>query len=183
MLSPIFRQGLSPIIRSSIARQTSAALPARYGAAAFHTSASKQVDIPFLKHYPQPPGYIVGTVNDAYIPPHSSKSHGSLHWTAERVVAIGLVPLAVVPFVTGSFAPVLDATLSTLILAHSWIGFQACIIDYIPTRVYGKQHDYALYLLTFGTAVAGYGIYLIEKDVGLTGLISKIWSKPEEKKN
>lgn len=179
MLSPIFRQGISPIIKSTISRQASA----RYTAAAFHTSASKKFDIPFLKQIPQPPGYIVGTVNDAYTAPHASKSHGSLHWTAERIIAISMVPLATVPFVTGSFAPVLDATLSILILAHAWIGFQSCIIDYIPKRVYGKQHDYAMYLLTFGTFIAGYGIYLIEsKDVGLTGLLGKLWSKPEEKK-
>jgi len=178
MLSPIFRQGISPIIKSSITRQ----LPAT---AAFHTSASKRFDIPFLKQIPQPPGYIVGTVNDAVPAPHASKTHGSLHWTAERVIAVGLVPLATVPFITGSFSPILDATLATFVLGHSWIGFQSCIIDYIPKRVYGKQHDYAMYLLTFGTFVAGYGIYLIEsKDVGLTGLIGKIWSTPasEEKK-
>lgn len=179
MLSPLFRQGLSPIVRSSISRQARI-LPT---AASFHTSASKKFDIPFLKQIPQPPGYIVGTVNDAYIPPHASKSHGSLHWTVERVIAIGLVPLATIPFVSGSFAPILDATFATLILAHSYIGFQACIIDYIPKRVYGSQHNYAMYLLTFGTFVAGYGIYLIEaKDVGIAGLLKKVWAKPETKK-
>jgi succinate dehydrogenase (ubiquinone) membrane anchor subunit len=136
-----------------------------------------------LKQIPQPPGYIVGTVNDAYIGPPPSKSHGSLHWTVERAISIALVPLAVVPFVTGSFAPFLDATFSTLILAHSFIGFQACIVDYIPARVYGKAHDYALWLLTLGTGVAAYGIYQLEaNDVGLAGLVAKVWTKPEAKK-
>jgi succinate dehydrogenase (ubiquinone) membrane anchor subunit len=152
-------------------------------AAALHTSAVRKIDIPFLKQIPQPPGYIVGTVNDAYVPPKASKSHGSLHWTAERAIAIGMVPLATIPFVTGSVAPVLDATFAGLILAHSWIGFQSCIIDYIPKRVYGAQHNYAMWLLTFGTGVAAYGIYQIEaNDVGLTGLLKKVWTKPEEKK-
>ncbi|CDR45381.1 CYFA0S18e00562g1_1 [Cyberlindnera fabianii] len=151
---------------------------------ALHTSAVRKFDIPFLKQIPQPPGYIVGTVNDAYIGPKASRSHGSLHWTAERLISIGLVPLATVPFFTGSVAPVLDATFAGLILAHSFIGFQSCIIDYIPKRVYGKQHDYAMWLLAFGTAVAAYGIYEIEsKDVGLTGVLKKLWNKPEEKKN
>lgn len=163
----------SRIVASNIAAST----------AALHTSASRKVDIPFLKHYPQPPGYIVGTVNDAYVGPKPSHIHGSLHWTAEKFIAIGLVPLATVPFVTGSFAPVLDATFATLILAHAWIGFQSCIIDYIPTRVYGKQHDYAMWLLTLGTGFAAYGIYELESnDVGLTGLMKKVWTKPEEKK-
>ncbi|KAH3675891.1 hypothetical protein WICMUC_002461 [Wickerhamomyces mucosus] len=153
------------------------------GSRSFQTSNSQRFDIPFLKQIPQPPGYIVGNVNDAYVTPPSSRAHGSLHWNVERLISIGLVPLTIVPFVTGSFAPVLDATFSTLILAHSWIGFQACIIDYIPKRVYGAAHDYAIYLLSFGTLIAGYGIYALEsKDVGLTGLLGKIFaSKPEKK--
>lgn len=139
-------------------------------------------DIPFLKQIPQPPGYVVGTVNDAFVGPRPSHSHGSLHWTAERAVAIALVPLVTVPFVTGSLAPVLDATLGGLILAHAFVGFQSCIIDYIPKRVYGSQHDYAIWLLIFGTGVAGYGLYEIEsKDVGLAGILKKLWIKPEAK--
>lgn len=171
------------IARVSQKPALSSQLLARYQQ--IHTTTAAKVTIPFLKQYPQPPGYIVGTVNDAYIPPKPSKSHGSLHWTAERVASIALVPFTVIPFVTGSFAPVLDAAFSTTILVHSFIGFQACIIDYIPARVYGKAHDYAMYLLSFGTLVAAYGIYVIEsKDVGLTGLIKKVWCAPaaEEKK-
>lgn len=151
--------------------------------ALFHTTAKPQVTIPFLKQIPQPPGYIVGTVNDAYIVPPSSKSHGSYHWSVERVFSVALVPLAIVPFVTGSFAPALDAVFSTLILAHSFIGFQACIIDYVQERVYGKAHQYAMWLLTFGSFVSAYGIYQLEaNDIGLTGLLAKLWYSTSEKK-
>ncbi|KAH3684971.1 hypothetical protein WICPIJ_004050 [Wickerhamomyces pijperi] len=176
-MSPLTRIGLTPI-RTQFTR--SALLSQRF----FQTSSTQRFDIPFLKQIPQPPGYVVGNVNDAYIPPHASKTHGSLHWTTERLIAIGLVPLTVVPFVTGSFAPVLDAVLSVTILAHSWIGFQACIIDYVQKRVYGSAHDYAIYLLSFGTVIAGLGIYNLEaNDVGLTGLIAKVASaKKEESK-
>ncbi|CCH45610.1 Succinate dehydrogenase [ubiquinone] cytochrome b small subunit, mitochondrial [Wickerhamomyces ciferrii] len=174
---------LVPILSRQIKSTLNKSLPKSLSCSQFHTSTTKNFDIPFLKQIPQPPGYIIGTVNDAYISPHASKTHGSLHWTVERIIAIGLVPLATVPFITGSFAPVLDSILATSVLAHSWIGFQACIIDYIPKRVYGKQHDYAMYLLSLGTLIASYGIYLIEKDVGLTGLIAKIWTgKKEEEK-
>lgn len=183
-LHTVSTTGKTTKMLSAIGLQTARIARTNFAAtAALHTSAVRKFDIPFLKQIPQPPGNIVGTVNDAYVPPKPSKSHGSLHWTAERAIAIGMVPLVTVPFITGSIAPVLDATFASLLLAHAWIGFQSCIIDYIPERVYGRQHAYAMWLLTFGTGIAAYGIYEIEsKDVGLTGIMKKLWTKPEEKK-
>lgn len=139
------------------------------------TSFFKPALIRGIKTIPQPPGHIVGTVNDAYIPPKPSKSHGSYHWTAERAVAVGLLPLVLTPLFTGT-STLLDSSLSGLLLYHCYAGFQACIIDYIPKRVYGSIHNYAMYLLTFGTGVAGYGLYEIEsKEGGITSVISKVW--------
>lgn len=130
-----------------------------------------------IKTIPQPPGYIVGTVNDAYVPPPPHKLEGSLHWTSERIVAIGMLPLVLAPFITGGGASTLiDSTMSALLLFHCHTGFQSCIIDYIPKRVYGSYHNYAMYLLTFGTGIAGYGIYQIEtKEGGVSNIISKLW--------
>ncbi|RCK56516.1 Succinate dehydrogenase [ubiquinone] cytochrome b small subunit, mitochondrial [Candida viswanathii] len=129
-----------------------------------------------IKTIPQPPGYIVGTVNDAYVPPPPHKAEGSLHWTSERVVSIGLLPLVLAPFITGA-STVIDSTMSALLLFHCFAGFQSCIIDYIPKRVYGGLHNAAIYLLTFGTGIAGYGVYQIEKnDGGVSNIISKIWA-------
>lgn len=129
----------------------------------------------FFKTIPQPPGNIVGTVNDAYVPPPPSKLHGSLHWTFERVVTVALVPLVASPLVTGT-SP-LDSAMSALLLYHCYAGFQSCIIDYIPKRVYGSLHTAAMALLTFGTAVAGYGVYKIENENkdGVFGLLKSLW--------
>lgn len=128
-----------------------------------------------FKTIPLPPGNIIGTVNDAYVPPKALKSHGSFHWNAERGVALGLVPLVGAPFFTG-VSTVLDSTLLAFLLFHCFVGFQACIIDYIPARKFGSLHNYAMYLLTFGTGVAAYGVYEIEKkEEGLTNVISKIF--------
>lgn len=129
-----------------------------------------------IKTIPQPPGFIVGTVNDAYVPPKPDKKHGSLHWTTERAVAIGLLPLVASSFAS-SPSVLLDTTLSAFVLYHSYTGFQSCITDYIPERVYGSYHNYAMYLLTFGTGVAGYGIYSLEQkeEGGVAGIISKLW--------
>ncbi|CAK7901396.1 mitochondrial inner membrane protein Shh4p [[Candida] anglica] len=130
-----------------------------------------------FKTIPQPPGHIVGTVNDAYVPPPPSKSAGSYHWTSERIVAVGMVPLVLAPFLTGT-SSVLDSSLAAALLYHCHAGFQSCIIDYIPKRVYGPYHNYAVYLLTFGTGVAGYGLYEIEskEETGLSTILSKLWN-------
>lgn len=129
----------------------------------------------FIKTIPQPPGNIIGTVNDAYVPPPPSKLHGSLHWTFERIVTLGMTPLIVTPFITGT-SP-FDGALAALLLYHCFAGFQSCIIDYIPKRVYGSIHYAAMYLLTFGTFVAGYGIYKIENEEkdGVWGVLKKLW--------
>ncbi|EMG46890.1 SDH4 Succinate dehydrogenase [ubiquinone] cytochrome b small subunit [Candida maltosa Xu316] len=128
-----------------------------------------------IKLIPQPPGGIIGTVNDAYVPPPPTKSEGSLHWTSERVVSIALLPVVLAPFITGA-STLIDSTMSSLLLFHCYAGFQSCIIDYIPKRVYGAYHNYAMYLLTFGTGVAGYGVYQIEKNEGgVSNIIAKIW--------
>lgn len=128
-----------------------------------------------IKTIPQPPGFIVGTVNDAYVPPAPKKIEGSLHWTSERAVAIGLVPLVMAPFLTGA-STIVDSTMCGFLLYHSFTGFQSCIIDYIPERVYGSIHKFCIYLLTLGTGVAGYGVYQIEnKEGGLSTILSKLW--------
>lgn len=129
-----------------------------------------------IRTIPQPPGNIVGTVNDAYVPPKADKVHGSYHWTSERLVAVALVPLVVSLFASPA-SVVLDTALSSFVLYHSYTGFQSCIIDYIPKRVYGAYHNYAMYLLTFGTGVAGYGIYEMEKKEkgGISSIVGKIW--------
>ncbi|ODV97890.1 hypothetical protein PACTADRAFT_38318 [Pachysolen tannophilus NRRL Y-2460] len=130
----------------------------------------------FIKTIPQPPGYVVGGVNDATAVPDSDKVHGSRHWTSERLVSAALIPLSAVPLVTGSSFGFVDSILSSLLILHCHIGFQSCIIDYIPLRVYGVWHHYAMYLLTFGSLVSAYGVYQIEKkeEGGVSGIVKKL---------
>lgn len=124
----------------------------------------------------QPPGFIVGTVNDAYEPPEPNHYHGGHHWSYERLVAGALVPLSVAPFILGTEIPMLDTTFAVCCLIHSHMGFKSCIIDYIPQRVYGIWHTYASRLLTFGTAVGLYGIYEIETSYnGIFDIIKNLW--------
>lgn len=125
---------------------------------------------------PQPPGGIVGGVNDPVPIPPMDAVHGSYHWSFERLIIVGMVPLVVTPFTGVSLTPVLDATLGSLLLLHSHLGFESCIVDYIPLRVYGKWHKAAMWLLYAGTATTFFGVYKMEtEDVGLTEAIAKVW--------
>ncbi|VVT48454.1 uncharacterized protein SAPINGB_P001787 [Magnusiomyces paraingens] len=131
----------------------------------------------FLGTIPQPPGGIVGTVNDAVPSPPVEKSHGSYHWSFEKVAVLGLAPLVIAPFAGASLSPILDATLGSLIIIHSHLGLESCIVDYIPKRVYGGLHTAAIGALWAGTALAIYGIYEIEtNDIGVASSIGKIWN-------
>lgn len=136
----------------------------------------------FVKAIPQPPGNIIGNVNDAYVGPKPNKLAGSRHWTLERAVTVGLTPLILTPFITGSVSAPIDAAMAGLLLYHCYAGWESCIIDYIPRRVYGVWHTAAMALLAFGTAVAGYGIYVLETSSkgGLWGLSKRIWKHEKD---
>ncbi|KAM9938404.1 hypothetical protein OXX80_002103 [Metschnikowia pulcherrima] len=130
-----------------------------------------------LKLREQPPGNIVGTVNEAYEIPLVSPYESSYHWTYERILAAGLVPMAAFPFVMGVDFPYVDTAFCLAVLFHAHCGIKSCIIDYIPERVYGFWHKAACKLLSLGSFVSMYGIYLIEtSENGLFDLISKLWS-------
>lgn len=123
-----------------------------------------------------PPGNIVGTVNDAYVPPEYCPPEGSFHWAYERIVTVSMVPLMAFPFVGGVEYPIVDALMSTLVLAHCRYGIQSCIVDYIPLRRFQGWHKLALALLNVGTGVSMYGIYKLEtEDNGAWDLVIKLW--------
>jgi succinate dehydrogenase (ubiquinone) membrane anchor subunit len=123
------------------------------------------------------PQIIQGTVNDAVPIPPEDRSHGSFHWSFERLVAVGLVPIVIAPFAAGSLSPVLDATLGSLLIVHSHIGFESCIIDYIPKRNSKTLHNLARYALYSGSALALIGLYEFEtNDVGLSETLRKVWN-------
>ena len=67
---------------------------------------------------------IEGTVNDPVAVPTPSPTSGGYHWSFERLLAVGLVPLTAAPFIGGALSPVLDAIFCTTLLLHSHIGFE-----------------------------------------------------------
>jgi succinate dehydrogenase (ubiquinone) membrane anchor subunit len=119
----------------------------------------------------------MATVNDpAPIPPPSA-AHGSYHWTFERLLAAGLVPLTVAPFAAGSLNPTMDAILCGAVLIHSHIGFQTVLIDYFPKYKAPRLNKFLWWTLNAATLTVGVGLYEFEtNDVGVTEAIKRIWT-------
>jgi len=146
------------------------ALPGSMRVAAFHESGRR----PILPALPQ---VIDGTANDAAPVKTPSPSHGSYHWTFERLISVGLVPLTIAPFASGSLNPLTDAILCGTLLIHSHIGFESLIVDYIPTKRLPKTRKLFDWGLKLATVVVGVGLYEFEtNDVGLTEGIKRIWT-------
>ncbi|CUM67895.1 uncharacterized protein PRCAT00005606001 [Priceomyces carsonii] len=164
--SPLIRNGLMFPLKGSLA---SLILPLR--------RLSWKPSLQKFRKLPQPPGNIIGTVNDAYISPTPNYFEGGYHWTYERAITICMVPLALTPFVAGVDHPMVDSIFSVLLLFHCHAGFKSCIIDYVPKRVYGFWYGFATKLLTFGTFISIYGVYVLETSSnGLFSLIQGIFS-------
>ncbi|KAI5367308.1 Putative succinate dehydrogenase [ubiquinone] cytochrome b small subunit, CybS [Septoria linicola] len=164
------RASSSLIASLRTSQQTPASLlTSRVSRSAFQTSAARKI-------LPPLPQVIRGGVNDPAPVPETHPSHGSYHWTAERAVSIGLIPLTVMPFAVGSLNPLLDGTLIGLTILHSYIGFGAAITDYFPSwRVpkVRKIADWANVLMVF---IVAWGYYEFEtNDVGVTAGIARIW--------
>lgn len=115
-------------------------------------------------------------MNDPAPIPPTSPSHGSYHWTFDRIVAAGLIPMVLTPFAAGSINPTLDAALCGLMLIHTHQGFQNIVVDYIPTTRYPGLRKFFVWALNAATLVVGVGLYEFEtNDVGITEAVKRIW--------
>ncbi|KAI0014980.1 CybS-domain-containing protein [Xylariomycetidae sp. FL0641] len=165
---------MASALRPTLLRQTGLAAAATRPAvsvpvAAFHASSRRSL-------IPPGPQVIKGTVNDpAYVPP-PSPTHGSYHWTFDRVIAAGLIPLSVAPFAAGSLNPGTDAVLCALLLIHSHTGLQSIVTDYVPKSRFPKARTSATWLVNAATALVGLGLYEFEtNDVGITETVKRVW--------
>lgn len=94
--------------------------------------------------------------------PESSPSHGSYHWTFERLISAGLVPLTMAPFIGGSLNPLMDGVFCAALLAHSHIGWDAMITDYFPGWRVPKIRALLNWTLRIATVLVGVGLYEFE---------------------
>ncbi|XBW36242.1 hypothetical protein QEN19_001823 [Hanseniaspora menglaensis] len=150
-----------------------------------NSNSLRHFTIPFLPTLPQNPGGVKGSVNDNLPKTKIDKFHASYHWNFEKVLAVGLIPLVSMSLMNGgSISTFIDLGLSYTLLMHCYVGFQSCITDYIPKRVYGTWHNKAMYALTFGTLLSIIGIYDMnfnQKNSGSVGLTTKLWGAKSEK--
>ncbi|KAL6708818.1 membrane anchor subunit of succinate dehydrogenase, Sdh4 [Coniothyrium glycines] len=145
------------------------AVPKSARIAAFHATQRNQI-------LPPLPQKVVGTANDPVPVPNPDYTHGSYHWTFERLVSVGLVPLAIAPFAAGSLNPLTDSILCALLVVHSHIGFESCIIDYFPKNRVPLVRSAAMWALRLGTLTLGVALYSFEtNDVGITEAVARLW--------
>lgn len=124
-----------------------------------------------------PTAILTVAANDAAVVPPTNASEGSYHWTFERLIAAGLIPLTIAPFVAGSLNPATDAIICGAVLVHSHIGFDAMIVDYFPARRVPKTKKALGWVLRAATVAVGVGLYEFEtNDIGVTEAIKKIWT-------
>ncbi|CAK1356976.1 Succinate dehydrogenase [ubiquinone] cytochrome b small subunit, mitochondrial [Cercospora beticola] len=162
-------QRASSSIIASLRASQQTPLTTRVARSAFQTSAARKI-------LPPLPQVVRGGVNDPAPVPDPHPTHGSYHWTMERAISIGLVPLTVMPFAVGSLNPILDGTLIGLTILHTYIGFGAAITDYFPTWRVPKTRKIFDWLNVLMVFVVGWGYYEFEtNDVGLTEGIKRIW--------
>ncbi|KAI0314942.1 mitochondrial inner membrane protein [Amylostereum chailletii] len=158
------------VLRSSLNRHITSNV-ARRSLVPFARASSKFAYVPGGPIYK-------GTANDPTDFPTPSKSHGSYHWSFERLLSAGLVPLTAAAFASsGSAAPLVDGLLGITLVMHSHIGFDAVLVDYLHKRkfpILGPLSTWALRTATVGVLV---GVYQFNtQDIGLTELISKVWT-------
>ncbi|KAL1795314.1 hypothetical protein ACET3X_007130 [Alternaria dauci] len=145
------------------------AIPKATRIAAFHATQRNQI-------LPPLPQKIIGTTNDPVPVPDPDYAHGSYHWSFERIVSAGLIPLTIAPFAAGSLNPLTDSILCALLVVHSHIGFESCIIDYFPAKRVPKTRKAAIWALRAGTVTLGLALYSFEtNDVGITEAVARLW--------
>ncbi|GAA5861655.1 hypothetical protein JCM3774_002659 [Rhodotorula dairenensis] len=126
--------------------------------------------------------HVEGTVNDPTTFPTPNKAHGQYHWTFERLLSAALVPLVGATAVS-SANPVLDGILCTAIVAHTHMGFDNILTDYLHPRKFPVLGRIATWVLRLATAGVLVGVYQFEtNDIGLTELLKKMWRAHDAKK-
>lgn len=97
--------------------------------------------------------------------------------THTRIVSAGLIPLTIAPFAAGSLNPVTDSILCALLVVHSHIGFESCVIDYFPKKRIPRVRAAANWLLRLATLATGVALYSFEtNDVGVTEAVRRLWT-------
>ncbi|KAI8905017.1 CybS-domain-containing protein [Gorgonomyces haynaldii] len=109
-----------------------------------------------------------------------SKVKGSYHWNLERGLSIVTVPLVGAAMVFGPI-PLVDFGLALVIPAHTHLGIEQMVVDYIPVRKFGFIATLFHWALNIGTLLAIYGLYKFNtNDIGITAFVYRLWTGKKE---
>ncbi|CAH8449969.1 unnamed protein product [Schistosoma turkestanicum] len=100
----------------------------------------------------------------------------SYHWTFERVLAVGMLPLY--PIALYMDTPMMNFIVVTAVSMHSYWGFDGVIKDYAFERRYGPALMpilRTLWKLMAGCGFAGL-LYFNFNDVGFISAVKKLWA-------
>ncbi|KAI8973002.1 CybS-domain-containing protein [Pilobolus umbonatus] len=101
---------------------------------------------------------------------------GAHHWNMERGAAIALIPLLSTQLVYGAH-PVVDGLLGVVLPYHIYMGFDSCIVDYIPKRVYPRLHKLSMWTLKASTGLVMWGCYEFNtNEIGITEFMQRLFS-------
>lgn len=101
---------------------------------------------------------------------------GAFHWNMERAAAIALIPLVSTEIVYGAH-PVVDGLMGVVLPYHIYMGFDSCITDYIPKRVYPRLHKAANWTLFGTTGLVMWGCYEFNtNDIGITEFMQRLFA-------
>ncbi|KAG2224256.1 hypothetical protein INT45_000287 [Circinella minor] len=108
--------------------------------------------------------------------PEIGYAHGAYHWTLERFSAISLIPLLSTQAIYGAH-PICDGLLGVVLPFHLYLGFESCIIDYIPKREYPRLHRTANWTLLGTTGLVMWSCFEFNtNEIGLTEFIQRTWT-------
>ncbi|KAI9593869.1 CybS-domain-containing protein [Syncephalis fuscata] len=128
--------------------------------ARLHTSAPIRQEVPSVSTHP---------------PQNPDKMHGSYHWDFERAIAIAMPALIASTAIKGA-NPVTDALLGVVLPIHTFMGFDACLRDYVDKRKFPTLGPVAKGALWVSFVTVLYGCYhLNTEDIGMTELVIKAW--------
>ncbi|KAK4509693.1 GTP-binding protein gtr2 [Mucor velutinosus] len=108
--------------------------------------------------------------------PEEGYAYGAHHWNMERGSAITLIPLVSTQLIYGAH-PIVDGLLGVVLPYHIYMGFDSCITDYIPKRVYPRLHKVANWTLTGTTGLVMWGCYEFNtNDIGITEFMQRLFA-------
>ncbi|KAI8333764.1 CybS-domain-containing protein [Blakeslea trispora] len=113
-------------------------------------------------------------------PTTETKEHGyefgAHHWNLERASAVALIPLFSTSLMYGAH-PISDGLLGVVLPYHIYMGFDACIADYIPKRVYPRLHRASNWANGISTGLVMWGCYEFNtNDIGITEFMQRLFA-------